>query len=69
MISINLLMKGTDMNMTSRRGLFQPLNIKGITMKNELVQQPAEVEPLLIEEISVEELQAREEYSACQTTF
>ena len=57
------------MNMTSRRGLFQPLSIKGIAMKNELVQQPAEVEPLLIEEISVEELQAREEYSACQTTF
>jgi hypothetical protein len=44
------------------------LTMKGITVKTELTQEPVEVGPALIEEISVEELQAREEYSACYTT-
>jgi hypothetical protein len=65
---INFSMKGTDMNMTKRNGLFRPLTMKGITVKSELTQEPVEVGPVLIEEISVEELQAREEYSACYTT-
>jgi hypothetical protein len=60
-------MKGTDMNMakymTKFRGLFQPSTMKGSTMQNEL----ARGEPLLIGEVSVEELQVREEYVQCQS--
>jgi len=61
-------MKGTDMNMTKRNGLFRPLTVKGSTIESDLSHEPAEIGPMLIEEISVEELQTREEYSACYTT-